>query len=103
VVFPAVAETLDPLHKLGRGILWKGQQRVVTKVSVYLVIDSVRRLNIRVHALTWFHFTDRFLLEVTGSFTSGLLLSVPASEPWTHALISNFLLRADRQTSLSVW
>jgi hypothetical protein len=26
-----VAETLDPLHKLGRGILWREGQRVVPK------------------------------------------------------------------------
>jgi hypothetical protein len=33
-VLPAVAETLDPLHKLGRG-----QQRVKQKVSVHFVMD----------------------------------------------------------------
>jgi hypothetical protein len=37
VVLPALAETLDPLHTLGRG-----QQRVIPKVSVYFIIDSVR-------------------------------------------------------------
>jgi hypothetical protein len=43
-VLPAVAETLDPLHKLGRGTLWSGQQWVIPKVSVYFVTDSVRTL-----------------------------------------------------------
>jgi hypothetical protein len=41
-VLPAVTETLDPLHELGRGALSRGQQRVIRKVSVYFVIDSVR-------------------------------------------------------------
>jgi hypothetical protein len=44
VVLPAVAETLDPSHKPGRGILWRGQQWLIPKVSVYFVIDSVRKL-----------------------------------------------------------
>jgi hypothetical protein len=41
---PAVAETLAPLHKLGRRLLWRGQQRQIRKVSVYSVIDSGRKL-----------------------------------------------------------
>jgi hypothetical protein len=41
---PAVTETLDPLHKLESWILWRGQQRVIPKVSVYFVIDSVWKL-----------------------------------------------------------
>jgi hypothetical protein len=39
VVLPAVAEMLDPLHKLRRG-----QQWVIPKVSVYFVINSVWKL-----------------------------------------------------------
>jgi hypothetical protein len=37
-VLPAVTETLDPLHELGRG-----QQRIIPKVGAYFVINSVRK------------------------------------------------------------
>jgi hypothetical protein len=36
-----VVETLNPLHKLGRGLLWRWQQQPITKVSIYFVINSV--------------------------------------------------------------
>jgi hypothetical protein len=39
-VLPAVTETLDPLHELGRGILWRRQQQVITKVNIYFVITQ---------------------------------------------------------------
>jgi hypothetical protein len=38
-VLPAVVETLNPLHKLRRGLLWRWQQPI-TKVSIYFVINS---------------------------------------------------------------
>jgi hypothetical protein len=38
-VFPAVAERLDPLHELRGALRWPE-----TKVSIYFVIDSVRKL-----------------------------------------------------------
>jgi hypothetical protein len=42
-VLTAVTETLDPSHKLGRWIYWRGQQRVIRKLKLYFVIDSVRK------------------------------------------------------------
>ena len=38
------AETLDPLYKLGRGLVWREQQCQITKVSIYFTIHSVREL-----------------------------------------------------------
>lgn len=42
-VLPAVAETLDPLHKLGRGLL-RTKKKSITQVPAYFVTDSVREL-----------------------------------------------------------
>jgi len=42
-VLPAVAETLDPLHKLRRDYSEAVHQRVIPQVSVYFVTDSVRK------------------------------------------------------------
>jgi hypothetical protein len=44
VVLPAVAETLDPLHKLRRGLLRTGEKKPITKIRAYFVTDSVREL-----------------------------------------------------------
>jgi len=43
-VLPAVAETLDPLHKLGRGLLRTEKKKTITKIRAYFVTDSVREL-----------------------------------------------------------
>jgi hypothetical protein len=43
-VLSAVAEVLNPLHKLGRGITSRGEQRIIPKVSAYFIIESVRKL-----------------------------------------------------------
>lgn len=42
-VLPEVAITLDPLHKLGRGLL-RTETKSITKVGAYFVNDSVREL-----------------------------------------------------------
>ena len=39
-----VSEKIDPLHKLGMGLLWMEQQRHMKKTSVYFVMEPVREL-----------------------------------------------------------
>jgi hypothetical protein len=39
-MLPAVAETLDPLHKPGKGTLWSGNERVIPNVRVYFVLTQ---------------------------------------------------------------
>jgi hypothetical protein len=69
VVLPTVAEMLDPLHKFGRGLLWRWQQRAVTKVSKHFIIDSVWelsdiRLIVSIHGIKW-DFLYLYLLPWT--------------------------------------
>jgi hypothetical protein len=44
VVFPVAAGKLDPLYKLRRGLLSRGQKRHVTNISAQFVTDSVWEL-----------------------------------------------------------
>jgi hypothetical protein len=57
-VLPAVAEMLDLVHKLGRGLLWKWYWPV-TKVSIYFIMNSIWEL---------FDTPLCFLLECTFPF-----------------------------------
>jgi len=41
---PAVPETVDLPHKLGRGLFWQGQQQTVTELSMYFVMNSIWEL-----------------------------------------------------------
>jgi len=41
VALPGVAEILDPVHELRRGLLWRGNHQPVAKASMYCVINSV--------------------------------------------------------------
>ena len=41
---PAVAEMLDLLHKLGKGLLWNGQNWPITEAGMYLVTNSASKV-----------------------------------------------------------
>jgi len=41
---PAVPETVDLPHKLGRGLFWQEQQQTVTELSMYFVTNSIWEL-----------------------------------------------------------